>query len=691
MNTKVGITLTASDQTQAAFNSVNAGLGALKNRTDSLFSTFSGGVASGLMTGLLGAGFGAALKSAIDGLDKLDEAAERIGVSVEELSVLNFAGKMNGLELDDITAGISKLSVKMQEAASGSKEAAALFSDVGVKVTDANGKLKPAEQVLADIAERFAGFEDGAAKTALAVDLFGKSGAKLVPLLNGGADGLARMRKEAESLGLVIDSKLAKQAAEFNDNMDKLSMLSGTVAKSIAAELLPSLNQLASEFLAAKSAGMGFWEAVVGLGTANPGKSAGQQVRELSAELDKLNKTRDAAMAQNRQDGGSIDTGDLEAKIGRASRQLEYFKKLQIMQALEGADGNYGNEGRSRTGATGKDAITRTDTSEKAKKAKAETAQASAEATAYAKSMETLANMARDADAAQLDLTKSQKALFDLMTSAEWASMPDAWKQTAVAQFETAYAAEQAADATKRLNDMLGDTESAGIEKARSDMLLLLDALEKGLITEQKYLEAVDARLNGQKKQADAATGEMDEFAKSAARNMQTSLADFLFDPFAKGTEDMATQFGRMLQRMAAEAAAAAIMKNLFGSFGQSTSGGGSGDWGWVGQAASFIGAFFADGGIMTGNGPVPLRKYAGGGIANRPQLAMFGEGSQPEAYVPLPDGRRIPVSMQGGSGMTINQTIYAGKDTDAAQVRRSAAAGARNALGVMNGARRYG
>ena len=61
----------------------------------------------------------------------------------------------------------------------------------------------------------------------------------------------------------------------------------------------------------------------------------------------------------------------------------------------------------------------------------------------------------------------------------------------------------------------------------------------------------------------------------------------------------------------------------------------------------------FADGGIMTGDGPLPLRKYAGGGIASSPQLAMFGEGAMPEAYVPLPDGRRIPVAMKGGGGGT--------------------------------------
>jgi tape measure domain-containing protein len=59
----------------------------------------------------------------------------------------------------------------------------------------------------------------------------------------------------------------------------------------------------------------------------------------------------------------------------------------------------------------------------------------------------------------------------------------------------------------------------------------------------------------------------------------------------------------------------------------------------------------FAKGGVMTGSGSMPLRRYAEGGIAKRPQLAMFGEGSQPEAYVPLPDGRTIPVTLEGGAG----------------------------------------
>lgn len=64
----------------------------------------------------------------------------------------------------------------------------------------------------------------------------------------------------------------------------------------------------------------------------------------------------------------------------------------------------------------------------------------------------------------------------------------------------------------------------------------------------------------------------------------------------------------------------------------------------------------FEKGGIMGPNGVIPLKTYSKGGIATSPQLALFGEGKDNEAYVPLPDGRSIPVTMTGnvGGGGTI-------------------------------------
>ncbi|HGU5405427.1 TPA: tape measure protein [Klebsiella pneumoniae] len=80
----------------------------------------------------------------------------------------------------------------------------------------------------------------------------------------------------------------------------------------------------------------------------------------------------------------------------------------------------------------------------------------------------------------------------------------------------------------------------------------------------------------------------------------------------------------------------------------------------WAGSLASGGGSggavAHANGGVFGPNGVVPLKTYSKGGIATTPQLALFGEGRDNEAYVPLPDGRSIPVTMTGniGGGGTI-------------------------------------
>lgn len=113
------------------------------------------------------------------------------------------------------------------------------------------------------------------------------------------------------------------------------------------------------------------------------------------------------------------------------------------------------------------------------------------------------------------------------------------------------------------------------------------------------------------------------------------------------------TSFGMSL-------ASAAVSVWAGGQTGASaTSGGGSGSSGSIPSSGQNVPAIpkFEKGGIMGPNGVIPLKAYSKGGIATTPQLALFGEGRDNEAYVPLPDGRSIPVTMTGsmvGAGATV-------------------------------------
>jgi len=121
--------------------------------------------------------------------------------------------------------------------------------------------------------------------------------------------------------------------------------------------------------------------------------------------------------------------------------------------------------------------------------------------------------------------------------------------------------------------------------------------------------------------------------------------------------------FGTNYSTLGGSAGQGGLVGDLIKSFGfGGSTGGGSAQAMSAATLANntggaFYGPGFALGGIMSGRGPLPLNRYAGGGIANYPQYAMFGEGSKPEAYVPLPDGRSIPVNMKGaiGGGTVVN------------------------------------
>ncbi len=234
------ILISAVDQTKTAFDSIKRGLGGLTDTAKSV-----NGLLANLGVGVSLAGLTALVKSAIDTGDALDEMSQRVGISVETLSVWRPAAEQSGVSGESFEKGLRKLSTTMLEAATGSEEAARNFAAVGVAFKNQDGTLRGTDQVLLDLAERFKAMPDGAQKTALAVQLFGKAGAELIPFLNQGRDGIEELSAEMQALGVQMSGETAAQAGEFNDALDKLKLASASIGNQIIASLLPALNDMA--------------------------------------------------------------------------------------------------------------------------------------------------------------------------------------------------------------------------------------------------------------------------------------------------------------------------------------------------------------------------------------------------------------------------------------------------------------
>jgi hypothetical protein len=193
---------------------------------------------------------GMAVKSNIDRMDELGKAAQKIGIPVEELSKLEYAARLSDVSLDTLSGTMSKFSRSIAEVAGGGKNDAGLaLQAIGVSATDAQGKLLPTTEIVANIAEEFSVMRDGAGKTALAIALFGKSGAELIPLLNGGREAIASAGQELQQFGGVVTPEATARAQEFNDNITRLQTAFNGLLQEAVAPILPELIKLTQYFI----------------------------------------------------------------------------------------------------------------------------------------------------------------------------------------------------------------------------------------------------------------------------------------------------------------------------------------------------------------------------------------------------------------------------------------------------------
>ena len=205
-----------------------------------------------------------------------------------------------------------------------------------------------------------------------------------------------------------------------------------------------------------------------------------------------------------------------------------------------------------------------------------------------------------------------------------------------------------------------------------SSITLLNEQLKAGKITLEEYnkeMQELEYRVRSDSPLAKGtisfikSVGTVAEGVAKVTENAFGHLADTITNFTETGKfefADFARTVIREINAMIIRAAIVApIAKGILGAFDVGSVVGGLGGLSGGSPGTEQLSPF-AMGGVMSSRGPIPLEKYASGGIASGPQMALFGEGRQPEAYVPLPDGRNIPVKMEGsgGGGVSVAQTI---------------------------------
>ena len=253
---------------------------AFKDTGQSAESVAAGGKNAGAGLAAFTVAMAAGVKVAGDAVSKYKSVgaetlklARVTGESAEDASRLRFALKETGIDADKGASLMAKFSKTLEGASAGSKAEAGLVQDLGFAFRDAAGHILPMSQLLPKVAERFATMPDGAEKTALAMQLFGKSGADMLVFLNKGASGLAELSKRSDEFGATLSGpqlaalKEAKQAQkDWDASIEGLQISLGGALLPLLTKFSQGINSVTPAIKAATDTTTPLGQAVVALG-----------------------------------------------------------------------------------------------------------------------------------------------------------------------------------------------------------------------------------------------------------------------------------------------------------------------------------------------------------------------------------------------------------------------------------------
>lgn len=251
---KIGAVDNASAVFAQVRDAVTSGLSAI---TGSAHGTAAGmdGVAASANTArlaLIATGVGAAI-AVVAGIssmvikarelgEQFFEMSQRTGASTESLSTLKFVAEQSGLTIDQLESGMTKLArsagAALQDPLS---QQARLFTALGVTLVDTEGKMRPTDQLMKDMADKLVAIKSPGERAAVAMEVFGRAGTQLLPMLLEGSAGIQTMQDRAKELGLEMSGASAAAADQLGDKWDELTSLVGGLAVRIGGALVPGL------------------------------------------------------------------------------------------------------------------------------------------------------------------------------------------------------------------------------------------------------------------------------------------------------------------------------------------------------------------------------------------------------------------------------------------------------------------
>jgi len=233
------------DETQAKAKETSASLGSIGKVLQQGLA--AAGIAIGLRE-IIG-GFKEMVTSSMEMGVQLGHLSQQTGISVQNLSVLRYASQQTGIGFETLTKGFRKLSTGVYEWEHGSKKAADAFAALNISQRDMKATGGDMYQVMEMVADRFQRMPDGINKSAIATELFGRSGTELIPALNQGAGGIEKFRAEAQALGLVLDKDAIEKMEKLHQQTVQLEGALQGLGMKLTATLGPALELIGNKLV----------------------------------------------------------------------------------------------------------------------------------------------------------------------------------------------------------------------------------------------------------------------------------------------------------------------------------------------------------------------------------------------------------------------------------------------------------